>query len=97
MLQTVVTSATNKQHNLLLTLKLLQERVTFVRRIAIIKFLKGYLWPFNHLNKKWPIEDNNKALKQAWIDAMQSNKEKDEVIKNLQKEVIFILLNFIVR
>ena len=33
--------------------------------------------------------DNNKAIKQAWIDAMQSNKEKDEQIKNLQKEVNF--------
>ena len=33
--------------------------------------------------------DNNKAIKQAWIDAMQSNKEKDEQIKNLQKEVKF--------
>ena len=36
--------------------------------------------------------DNNKAIKQAWIDAMQSNKEKDEQIKNLQKEVKFSTL-----
>ena len=37
--------------------------------------------------QKWPLKDNNKAIKQAWIDAMQSNKEKDEQIRELQKEV----------
>jgi len=33
------------------------------------------------------VTENNKAIKQAWVDAMQNNKEKDEIIKSLQKEV----------
>jgi len=48
----------------------------------------------DHEIKNLPLEDNNKAIKQAWIDAMQSNKEKDELIKNLQKEVIFCFTSF---
>ena len=35
-----------------------------------------------------PAIESNKQLNQAWIDAMNSNKEKDEQIRILQQEVI---------
>ena len=47
-----------------------------------------YFQILSRIENNDPAIESNKQLNQAWIDAMNSNKEKDEQIRILQQEVI---------